>query len=225
MKEVSLAATARKGTGKGVARQARMIGDIPAVFYGPDTESVPIIIKGTDFRVAMKAVAGTNPIFNLELNGKTSKVIVREVQRDPVTSHVKHIDFYEMSKTKAIHLSVPIHLVGVPKGVKTDGGIQQTNMRELEISCLPHEIPEFIELDVSELGIGDSIHVKDLTLENVNILSEIQRTIVVISAPTVIVEEKTDEDEDDVVVDAAAPDAADATDDKEEKAEESKDKK
>lgn len=226
MKNVSLAVAVRKGTGKGVARQVRMIGDIPAVFYGPETEPISLVIKSTDFRAAMKEVAGTNPIFNMELDGKTRKVIVREIQRDPVTSKVKHIDFFEMSKTKPIHLSIPIHFIGMPEGVKTDGGIQQTNMRELEITCLPDQIPEFVEVDVSELGIGDSIHVSDLSVENVNVLSESRRTIVVISAPTVVVEEKTDEVEEEVEEGAVAPDAdSDAEAPKEEKTEEKEDKK
>jgi large subunit ribosomal protein L25 len=108
------------------------------------------------------------------------------MQRDPVTSRVLHIDFHAISMNKPIHVAIPIHFVGTPVGVKVDGGIMQATMREIEISCLPINIPEHLEVNVAELRIGDSIHVGNVSIPNATILADAQRTIVVISAPTII---------------------------------------
>ncbi|MBU0984414.1 MAG: 50S ribosomal protein L25, partial [candidate division Zixibacteria bacterium] len=110
--------------------------------------------------------------------------------RDPLTSRVIHIDFHAISMNKPLNIDMPIKFIGTPIGVKVDGGIMQATMRELEIECLPADIPDSFEIDVSELGIGDSIHVRDLNIPNVKILAEARRTVVVISAPTVV---KSDE--------------------------------
>jgi large subunit ribosomal protein L25 len=186
MKEVPLSAEVRKGVGKGPARQDRFAGNIPAVLYGPDTAPQPISINARAFRQAVKSADGTSAIFNLEVGGKSNMTIIREMQRDPVTSSIMHIDFHAISMNKPLHLSIPLHFVGTPSGVKTEGGIMQTTMRELEISCLPKDIPEHFEIDVSALNIGDSIHVGSLSIPNVEILSEKTRTMVVVSAPTII---------------------------------------
>jgi large subunit ribosomal protein L25 len=120
------------------------------------------------------------------VGAKESKALVRDLQRDPITNRVLHIDFHAIAMDRPINVWIPIHLKGTPMGVKVEGGIMQTTMRELEISCLPANIPDSIDLDVSELGIGDSIHVGDLKLENVDVLAAARQTIVVISAPTII---------------------------------------
>ena len=203
MKEVALAGSVRPGVGKGFARRARMAGDIPAVVYGPEIEPMSISVGERAFQAAMKASTGTT-VFDLEVDGKKNKVVLRDIQRDPVTSRVIHLDFHAISMTKPINISVPIKLVGVPEGVKTDGGIMQTTMRDLDISCLPTDIPEQVEIDVTALNIGESIHVSDLDVPHIKILSESQRTIVVISAPTVIKSATTEEEEGEEVEGEAA---------------------
>lgn len=185
MKEVSISASARNKVGKGSARQTRMAGFIPGVVYGPEIDPFPISIEARTFRTALKA-SGSTTIFDLDVEGKKNKVVVRSIQRDPVTSQITHVDFHAISMNKPIHLSIPISFTGTPVGVKTEGGIMQTTLREIEISCLPADIPEQIKIDVSELGIGESVHVKDLEIPNVNILSDVSSTIVVITAPTVV---------------------------------------
>jgi len=185
MREIPLAATLRTGIGKGTARQARLAGQIPGVVYGPEITPTPVSVDEHAFRMAMK-LATRSSILNLQVDGKESKVLVREIQRHPVTSKVTHIDFHAISMTKPIHVSIPIHFVGTPVGVKVDGGIMQATMREMEISCLPVDIPERFEVDVSELGIGDAIHVGALQIPNATILGSSERTVVVISAPTII---------------------------------------
>lgn len=222
MKEISLAVTARSSVGKGPARRERMDGNIPAVVYGPEVPPVSLAVDEKAFRAAMKNVSGST-LINLDMNGKTSKVIVREIQRDPVTSRIIHLDFYAVSMTKPISISIPVRFVGTPRGVKTDGGIMQTTMRDLEISCLPSKIPEFVEIDVSDLGIGDSVHVRDLSIPDVQILSELRRTVVVISAPTVIKAEEVEEEE--VAAEEEGEAAEAAADEEKTEGEEQKDQK
>lgn len=186
MKEISLAVSQRESTGKGAARQSRMKGLIPGVVYGPQTKPEPIEINGLKFNAAWRTAGGGSVIFTLEQSGKSKKVLIRELQRDPITNAIIHVDFHAISMTKPIHLSIPIHLIGTPIGVKADGGIMQTIMRELEISCLPSDIPEHLEVNVEGLAIGDSVHVRDIKLEKAKILDEDDATIVVVSAPTVL---------------------------------------
>lgn len=232
MKEVPLSAEAREGVGKGPARQDRFAGNIPAVLYGPETTPKPISVNARAFRQAVKAADGTSAIFKLEVGGKSNMTIIRELQRDPVTSSIMHIDFHAISMTKPLNLSIPIHLVGIPSGVKNEGGIMQTTMREIEISCLPKNIPEHFEIDVTELNIGDSIHVEDISIQNADILTESRRTIVVISAPTVVKVAEPEVEEGEEGAEAAAAEGegegeakAEGEGDKEEKKSEKKDDK
>lgn len=185
MREIPLSAMKRTGVGKGFARRTRMEGRIPAVVYGPEVDPVPVAVEEQAFRAAMKK-ATTSTIFKLQIEGEENQVLVREIQRHPVTNRVTHVDFHAISMTKPINVTMPLTFVGTPVGVKVDGGIMQTTMRELSIYCLPKDIPDDFEIDVAELGIGDSIHVRDLEIPNVEILDPERRTVVVISAPTVI---------------------------------------
>jgi large subunit ribosomal protein L25 len=186
MKEIAIPANRRQGLGKGPARQARFEGIIPAVVYGPEITPMSIAVREQDFRAALKAAGGESTIYTLMLDGQANKVIIREIQRDPVTSKIIHLDFHAISMNKPIDIRIPLHFVGTSKGVKSEGGIMQVLIRDLEISCLPVNIPEHVEVDVTELGIGDSIHVRDLNIPNVEILADASSTVVVISAPTII---------------------------------------
>ena len=227
MKEVALAASSRQARGKGGARQSRMAGNIPAVVYGPETDPLPIEVSEKDLRSAVKEASSMSAIFDLNVDGKNNKVLIRELQRDPITLKITHIDFHAISMNKPINLNIPLTIIGTAEGVKVEGGILQTTMREVEISCLPKDIPDKVEIDVSELNVGDSIHVRDLEIPNATILAEEQRTIAVVQAPTVIVEptvegEELEEGEEEAAEGAEAPAegaAADAPDDakKEEK--------
>ncbi|MBD3257023.1 50S ribosomal protein L25, partial [candidate division GN15 bacterium] len=137
-------------------------------------------------------------ILSLTVDGKENKVLVREIQRHPVTSKVLHVDFHAISMNKPINVRIPINLIGTPEGVKTDGGIMQTTLRDLDISCLPKDIPDDFEVDVSQLRIGDSIHVSDIEIPNAEILTLERRTIVTIAAPTVIKAAATAEEEEEL---------------------------
>ena len=196
MKEIVLAAEMRPGVGKGPARQARRDGSVPAVIYGPESEPRAIAVNQKALKAAIRSVSGASTLMDLEIDGKTNKVIMREVQRDPVTSDIIHVDFHAVSMSKPINVAIQIRVVGSAIGVKRDGGILQINMRDLEVLCLPDQIPGHIEVDVSELAIGDSIHVEDLTLpEDINVVADSSRTVLVIGAPTVVkVDEPTEEE-------------------------------
>ena len=211
MKEVTITASTRQTGGKGFARRVRFAGAIPGVVYGPETKPAAISITEKEFRSALKNAGGVHgSIFTLSVDGQQSKVIVREIQRDPLTSKVTHVDFHAISMNKPIHIEIPINFIGIAKGVKAEGGIMQVVMRDLEIACLPVNIPEHFEIDVSELNIGDSVHVRDLSIPNAEILSDASNVIVVISAPTVIKVETPTAEAAEAAATAAAAEAAPA---------------
>lgn len=190
MKEVTLKVRPREKRGKELVKKLRRNGFIPAVVYGQDTDSLPLEIDGKAFHALIRGGLGENVLVTLttgDQKAKDRKVLIREVQRDPVRGDILHVDFHQISLTKKLSIQVPIHLVGIPEGVTT-GGILQHVLRELEVECLPTAIPEKIDVDVSHLQIGDSIHVVDLKLENIDVLSDPASSIVSVVPPTVFKE-------------------------------------
>lgn len=190
MKEVMLKAKPRDKRGKEHAKRLRKNGVIPAVVYGPDTPSLPLEIESKPFHALLRGGLGENVIITLQMDdpkSKSKEVLIREVQRDPVRGDIVHVDFHQISLTKKITIEVPIHLIGSPEGVK-EGGILQHALRELKVECLPTAIPEKIEIDVSHLKIGDSIHVTDIKLENVEILTDPQSSVASVVPPTIFKE-------------------------------------
>jgi len=185
MREIPLTVQHRGELGKSASHRTRREGLIPGILYGPEIKPVPVTVEERAFRLAMKEAHGSH-ILNITLDGKQTKAVLREMQRDPLSSKITHLDFHAISMNKPIHISIPIRCIGLAKGVKVDGGIMQQTMRELEITSLPANVPDEVVVDVTELGIGQSIHVGKLDLPNVNILEDPQQTIVVISAPTII---------------------------------------
>ena len=188
MKEAVLSVASREGVGKNYARKLRREGRVPAALYGPEINPQSISVSIRDLEKILREHRGENVMISLDIDGKgagNNKALIRSIQRDPVKGNILHVDFHQISMTRPIHLSIPIRLSGTPAGVKNDGGIMQQIMRELEISCLPTNIPDALELDVSELGIHESIHVSSVTVENATVLSEPERTIVTIVPPTV----------------------------------------
>jgi large subunit ribosomal protein L25 len=158
-----LSAETREGTGKGVARKLRATGVIPAVVYGRKRAAQSITVNPIALQKLLRGEAGMNTLIDLSLGGKTSTVLVKGVERDPVRGRYLHADFYEVDLTQKVTVSVPIHLIG--KAAGTDfGGILDHPLRELLIECLPREIPQRIDVDVTALGVNDSIHVSDLKL-------------------------------------------------------------
>jgi len=161
--ENALVAEMRDGTGKGAARKLRAQGRIPAVVYGRKRAAQSIIVSPDALQKLLRGAAGLNTLIDLSLGGATSTVLVKGLERDPVRGRYLHADFYEVDLTQKVTVAVQVHLIG--KAAGTDfGGILDHPLRELLIECLPREIPQRIDVDVSALQVNDSIHVSDLRL-------------------------------------------------------------
>jgi len=181
-----------------------------------------VAIGARDFQLAMAQVRGGNPIINLTVAGADYTSLIRAVQYDPINHDVIHLDFQHISLTERIEVEVAIQLTGLAVGVKDAGGILEQILRTIAVRCLPTAIPSSIELDVSHLGIGDSAHVSDLKVENVEILTDPGSTVATVVPPTVMEEKPAAE----VAPEAAAePELSVERGKKEEEGEESKEAK
>jgi large subunit ribosomal protein L25 len=190
MTTVALQAQKRTQTGKGVARRTRAAGFIPGVLYGPGEAPVALQVSQPEFMRIYHGGHGENVLVDLRVDtAKPKKVLFREVQRDPVTERVLHIDFYHVSLTKPIRVHVPVHLEGIPSGVKLGGGVLQHVLREVEVECLPTDIPEHLTVDVSALEVHDAIHVSDLPATKWKLMTEGTQTVASVVPPVVIKEE------------------------------------
>jgi large subunit ribosomal protein L25 len=191
MEQVALEGLIRKPSGKGGARTLRRTGAIPAIFYGPETEPIPIQVAKSSLEKTLKKQTSENILYQLTIKGNDQEtiktVMLKELQKNPIDREILHLDFYEVSLFKEIDVTVGLKIVGKATGVEK-GGILQEISRDLEIRCLPTNIPNHIEVDVSALDIGDSIHVEDIQLpEGVRILSDAHLTLVTVVPP---IEEK-----------------------------------
>ena len=165
-----LEAVKREGRGKNEANRLRASGKIPAVFYGPGKdgkgpEGVAVSVDPKAVLRILHSDSGANTLINLKLEGREARVMVREYQLDPVTHHLLHADFYQLAMDKAIVVTVPIVVKGEAKGVKQQSGMLDFVTREIEVECLPTDIPEGIVVDVSELMLHESIRVRDLAVD------------------------------------------------------------
>ena len=180
---VSLAAAPREKTGKGAARQARFQKKIPAVIYGHGRETQPLAVDALALEQALTGVEPESTIIELAIDGKKVKALIREIQRHPLRPDIIHVDFYEIHAEEKVTLKVPVHLVGAPDGVRNAGGVLDQVTREVEIEVLPENIPDRVELDVTVLKIGDSLHVRDLHIPNATMLTQNDLTIATVVPP------------------------------------------
>jgi large subunit ribosomal protein L25 len=191
MEQVAIEGFVRKPSGKGGARTLRRTGVIPAIFYGPETEPIPIQVTKSSLEKTLKKQTSENVLYQLTIKGNDPETVktamLKEVQKNPIDREILHLDFYEVSLFKEIDVTVGLKIVGKAIGVEK-GGILQEISRDLEIRCLPTNIPNHIEVDVTALDIGDSIHVSDIKLpEGILVLSEAHLTLVTVVPP---IEEK-----------------------------------
>jgi large subunit ribosomal protein L25 len=193
MAVISLSGTRRETLGKNGARKVRAAGQIPGVVYGHGETPMPVAVDARTFQLALRHHKGGNAIVNLAVSGGEFTTLIRDVQYDPVTHHVVHLDFQHISLTESVEVSVTLQLVGLPIGVKDGGGILEHITREVEVRCLPTAIPPSIEVDVSALNVGDSAHVRDITVTDVTILTDPDTTIATVVAPTVVEEKPAEE--------------------------------
>ena len=182
--DIVVAAESRTETGKNVNRRLRTRGLIPGVLYGAKKEAVPVAVSPKEITTILRSKTGENTLFDLEIGGSRRKVILKEFQVEPIKGSLLHADFYEVALDKKIEVSVHVEVVGVPVGVKVEGGLLDFVTRELEIECLPADIPEKITVDVSELGMNQSIRVSDIKVpDKVTMLSDAELVVVHVVAP------------------------------------------
>jgi len=180
---VSLSATVREETGKGAARQARFQKKVPAVIYGHGRPTQTLMVDALALEKALTGIEPESTLIELSVDGKTSRTLIREIQRHPLRPDIIHVDFYEIRGDEKITLKVPVRLVGTPDGVRNAGGVLDQVTREVEIEVLPENIPDRVELDVTALKIGDSRHVRDLSIANAVILTGADLTIATVVPP------------------------------------------
>ncbi|HMA19433.1 MAG TPA: 50S ribosomal protein L25 [Gemmatimonadaceae bacterium] len=189
MASEQLSASARDLGGKGVARKLRSEGRIPAVVYGHGREPQPLSINSRELDRLLDHIAAEATVIDLDIDGKPARTLIREIQRHPFKRQILHVDFQELVAGEKISVRLPIILVGVPDGVRLDGGILDQTMRELEVEVDPSNIPNHVDIDVTKLTIGSSIHVRDITLpEGVEVLDDGDASVCVVSAPRAAVE-------------------------------------
>jgi large subunit ribosomal protein L25 len=193
MPVIPLRGERRADLGKNATRKARAAGKIPGVVYGHGEEPIPVSIGAREFQLALNQHKGGNAIVNLAVSGGEYTALIRDVQYDPVTHHILHLDFHHISLTETVEVKVAVHLTGLPVGVKDGGGVLELITREIEVRCLPTAIPSGIEVDVSALNIGDSVHVGDIVVPDVVVLIEPHVTIATVVPPTVIEEKPAEE--------------------------------
>jgi large subunit ribosomal protein L25 len=184
MPEIVVAAESRTETGKNVNRRLRAKGQIPGVLYGAGEKPQPVAVSPKVIAGILRSATGENTLFDIELHGKRHKVILKEFQVEPLRGQLLHADFYEVALDKKLELKVPVEVLGVPIGVKVQGGILDFVTRELSIECLPADIPEKISIEVSALELGKHMRASELQVPpRVTLLTDPEVVIVHVVAP------------------------------------------
>ena len=198
MKETKLTAKPRVGKGSGEAGRLRRTGWFPAVVYGEGRPGVDIQLNEHDFVMMLRTHRSENMIVDLVVEGteKPYKVMLKAMQHHPITGRVIHLDFYEVSMTRKIEVELPVKLVGVPTGVANDGGILEHVLRTLAVQCLPGDLIEELELDVSALSVGKTLRVRDMKIDTAKyrIMDDPDQVIAAVAAPRTEEEEKAEAD-------------------------------
>jgi large subunit ribosomal protein L25 len=189
--QATLNAEIREGVRKGANRRLRATGRVPAILYGKEQEPTLLSIDAREAERLFQQISVENTIIELKVKGDKSKIqaLVREVQVGAVRPDLVHIDFYKIQAGVKLEVEIPLEFVGIPNGVRQDGGILEQVIHEVPVRCLPDQIPESIEIDVTALEINDSLHISDLKVaEGIEILMDPDRTICVVQVPRAIEE-------------------------------------
>jgi len=211
MSTLKITAEARESTGKGVARKLRHSGKIPAILYGRGHDGVSLSLDSYELNQLLSTAGARTSVLELQVTGGertgTQNVLIKEVQKHPYKDLILHMDLLEVAMDELISVMVPIETVGTAKGVRLEGGILEMKRRELEISCLPNIIPDSIVIDITELDIGDTIHVEDIVVaDGITIPHDTNFTLMTLVAPAVEVEpEEEVEGEEVEEVEGEAP--------------------
>lgn len=222
-KQQKLAAQTRLSTGRSAVNKIKAQGLVPAVVYGGKEKPVSLSVNAREIRNILAHATSEHFLVDLEIadGGSTTNrlALVQEVQHDPIKGHVLHVDFHAVKADEKLHAKIPVETIGEASGVKNFGGILEISLHEIEVECLPKDLPEVITLDVSGLGVGDAIHVKDVQFsEGVSARIDGDLTVVRVAAPKVEIEteatasagpEVIKEKKDDAAKGAAPAKAAD----------------
>lgn len=198
MELIGLNAKTRETSGKGAARQLRKNNAIPAIVYGPKKDPVMLSIETAEFIKIIRDNGTTGLFFNLKIDGDSKKdkiAMLKDVQMDTFSLNYQHIDLHEIDMDTMVTVSVPVEATGDSVGVK-EGGLLQIIRRELDVICKPANTPDSVQIDISSLDVGDSVHVEDIDLgEDIEIPHDVNFTVITIGAPSVEEEEVEEEDE------------------------------
>lgn len=182
---ITVSAAERNERGKNAARRLRVQGRIPGVVYGRGKKAVAVSLDPKMLWNILHSGSGHNTIFSLDLGGKAQSVMIKEYQLDPIKGSILHADLLTIAMDQKMKFEVPIEIDGEPRGVKLDGGILDVVVREVQVECLPGDVPDHILVDVRELGIHDTVRVKELIVDTdkIRILSDPELTLVTVAAP------------------------------------------
>lgn len=190
MATASLKAEIRNERGTGVARKLRQAGQVPAIVYGHGREPQPLAINTREVERLLGTISAASTVIELELDGRTARTLIREIQRHPFKRSIIHIDFQELVAGEKVTVSVPLRFVGTADGVRNSGGILEETMHQIHVRVDPASIPSHVEIDVTPLTIGHSIHIRELALpEGVTALDDPGATVCVCTAPKAAAEE------------------------------------
>ena len=185
-KQVKLSARPRADVGRNSVKHLRSRGVVPAVIYGHKDQPSNLEINTREISAVLKHAVGENILVELDIAGATKLSLIQEVQHHPVRGDILHVDFLEVAMDELLHTEVPIESFGEADGVKNFGGLLEHSLRSLHIECLPKDLPEIIRVDVSALGLNQSLHVRDLVLpEGVKATSDADLTVFIVAEPKV----------------------------------------
>jgi large subunit ribosomal protein L25 len=195
--------------GKNASRRLRREGKVPAVLYGGDEPSTHLAVQKKDIFGILRSESGENTIFKASFDSESKDTMIKEMQTDPVTDEILHVDLILISMDKTVRVSIPVVVVGEAVGVKAEGGFVDLVTREVEVECLPGDIPENIEVDISDLHLHQSIKIEEITLpKGVESVSDPQTLVVLIEAPTKeeeIAVEAEEEEEVEIMAEGERP--------------------
>ena len=201
MASATLSAEMRSERGKGVARKLRAAGRVPGVVYGHGRQPQSLSLVARDLDRLLSHIAAGSTVIELTLGKATTKTLIREIQRHPFKKQVLHIDFMELVAGEKVIVDIPLVFVGIPEGVRLSGALLEQIVHSIEVNVDPSNIPNHIDVDVSNLAMGHSLHVRDITLpEGVEVLTDEDTTICAVVAPRAVVEEKAEGEADAAAV-------------------------
>jgi large subunit ribosomal protein L25 len=190
MASASLSAEARTETGKGVARKLRSAGRVPAVVYGHARQPQALSLQTRELEKLLSSISTGSTVVELTLGGATTKTLIREVQRHPFKKQILHVDFQELVAGEKVTVEIPLVFVGTPEGVRLSGALLEQILHSIEVLVDPANIPNHIDVDVTNLAMGHSLHVNELSLPaGLEVLTEQDATVCAVVAPRAVVEE------------------------------------